>query len=646
MCEVQSGRCIDDPGLECTYQPDFDDFAPDVQVAWRDGPDTPAPDYNQVMMTPAVADLNSDGVPEVVFSTFTGSAYNQESVLRAFDGRTRVPLFDLVDSERRVSGSGSLAVGDIDADGRVELVAVRPDGDGLVAFDDVQTDWAVLWIAAGFSMAWDGAAIADLDRDGRVEVVAANRVLSGADGTVHCVAELSSSPRNSVPVDLDGDSRLEVVSHGGAFRFDGDAALGYTCPVAWNAPDGGFTAVGDFGTFEAAERHFGLLDGLPEVVFVTGGAEDNFRLVNGTTGEVIWSVSFPLAGHPHFTEEQCANKTGGGPPTVADFDGDGAPEAASAGACYYLVVDTDGTPLWKHPSQDFSSRVTGSSVFDFEGDGKAEAVYADECFIRVYDGAGNGDGTTEVLFQRAHSSGTTRELPVIVDVDADHHAEIVLISNDYSSGTATRCRDTWPDYDALGGDERGVLIIEDSRNEWVSTRPIWNQHAYYVTNVCGGMDDDICPGRQNLPGAIPIGEVSNAATPWLNSFRQNVQGEGLFDAPDLVVVALEASCDLDGLSIEVTVGNQGSRGVLAGVPVGVWIGDVYLGALQTTRDLLPGARETLRALLTSLPGDARLLPATVRVVVDGDESGPGTNHECDEDNNEATVVVICPEDPA
>jgi hypothetical protein len=58
----------------------------------------------------------------------------------------------------------------------------------------------------------------------------------------------------------------------------------------------------------------------------------------------------------------------GGPPTVADFDGDGAPEIGVAGGTSYAVYDGDGTVQWSRPTQDISSAITGSSVFDFNGD--------------------------------------------------------------------------------------------------------------------------------------------------------------------------------------------------------------------------------------------------------------------------------------
>jgi hypothetical protein len=57
-----------------------------------------------------------------------------------------------------------------------------------------------------------------------------------------------------------------------------------------------------------------------------------------------------------------------GPPTIADYDGDGAPEVGVAGGAAYVVFDGDGALLWQMPTQDLSSSVTGSSVFDFNGD--------------------------------------------------------------------------------------------------------------------------------------------------------------------------------------------------------------------------------------------------------------------------------------
>jgi hypothetical protein len=646
ICEPTLAKCIPDPGITCEWRPPTQVFDPEVTQAWRDDANTPEPSYNQVMMTPAVMDIDESGSPDIVFATYTARNYTGASILRAIDGETHEPIFDLTDPAKHVTGGSSLALGDIDNDGRIEIVAIQPGGSGLITFDDHTTGWAIMWQTAAFQMHADGAALVDLDADGSVEVVAANRVYDGVTGDLKCIASgIHHQHSNSTTADLDGDGDQEVIAHNGAFRFESDGQGGYTCPTMYTYEAGaGFPAVGDFGTFTNGQRLFGQLDGIAEIVTVSTAASDQVQLINGQTGERIWSASIPTTGHPHFSDLQCSQKTGAGPPTVADFDGDGVPELATAGACYYVVYETDGSLLWKHASQDFSSRITGSSVFDFQGDGTAEAVYADECFMRVYDGAGNGDETTDVLFKRAHTSWTTRELPVIVDVDADYHADIVFISNDSNTNIGGMCRANWTDFEALGGEERGILIASDKQNRWVSTRQVWNQHAYHVTNICDGVDDSMCAGRPNTLGAIPIGMHDNWTRDHLNNFRQNVQGDGLFNAPDLQITNVKTTCDGSGLELRLTVANRGTRGVRAGVEVGVWVTvdgtETYLTTLTTTKDLPPGGRETLAYQWTDAPEPAGQT-ISVRAIADGNELDQGQHNECKEDNNETINDVSC-----
>ena len=153
----------------------------------------------------------------------------------------------------------------------------------------------------------------------------------------------------------------------------------------------------------------------------------------------------------------------GGPPTIADFDGDGRVEFASAGATAYDVFDPDcrGTPdpatcpsmttngvaVVRSRRRTARRTSTGSSVFDFDGDGRAEVVYGDECFTRVYDGI-----TGKVLYSRYRTSCTWYENPVIADVDADFNAEIVSTSN-------TNCNVACPAVDPIFD---GVQCLDDS----------------------------------------------------------------------------------------------------------------------------------------------------------------------------------------
>lgn len=649
FCETAMGNCLPDAAGTCLYIPDDDSFDPVVEVAWEGDENTPMPAHNQVMMAPSVVDITGNGIPDIVFSTFQGSNYNSDSVLRAIDGRTFETVFDITDPAHRVSGASSVAIGDIDGDGRNEIVAIVSGGQGLIAFDDYSTGFAFKWQTDAFNMSWDGAYLADLDGNGSVEVIGANRVYDGATGDFLCSnAEVGATPLNSVVADLNGNGNLDIVAAGGAFEFIRNPDGTVDCPTLFVYPDGltGYPAVADFGTFSNGNYQFGDFDGLPEIAVVTYNLEHAVKLHDGRTGERIWSAPMPTDAHPHYDQPTCAGRPGAGPPTIADFNGDGRPNVATAGACFYVVFDDQGQLMWRMATQDFSSRVTGSSVFDFQGNGRAEVVYGDECFLRVYDGTGNPDGSTEVLFEIANTTGTTRELPVIVDVNGDFHANIVLIGNDYAGGITTGCSQRWDGFDDLGGASRGIRVISDIENRWVATRPVWNQHAYSVTNVCDGLDDALCPGVENRPGAIPSGRVDNWNVDYLNNYRQNVQGEGLFYAPDLVITDITGRCDAQGFAIDVTVANQGSRSVIEGLDVAVFGiiegQETLIAVLQTTQLLPPGSGETLTYYWEDSPfevGQGEEVTLIARANDDG--TGQRRYRECNEDNNEGTSLAIC-----
>lgn len=149
----------------------------------------------------------------------------------------------------------------------------------------------------------------------------------------------------------------------------------------------------------------------------------------------------------------------------------------------------------------------------------------------------------EVIYDIKNSSGTAYEYPVVVDVDNDGSTEIVVSSNNYSIHTVT-----------------GVRAFEDPEGHWVRTRRIWNQHSYHVTNI-------------NEDGSVPVKETPNWSNPKLNNYRQNVQPDGLFNAPNLVAKELksiyEGACP--PIKLEATVANEGSLTVKAGVSVSFYV---------------------------------------------------------------------------
>ena len=153
----------------------------------------------------------------------------------------------------------------------------------------------------------------------------------------------------------------------------------------------------------------------------------------------------------------------GGPPTIADYDGDQAPEIGLVDAATYTVYEPDGSVLWSAPVTDMSSHATGSLVFDFEGDGLPEVVYADELSLWVFDGR---SGTVR-LQDAAHNSRTLHEYPTVADIDGDGSAEIIVINGGSHYNEPTT----------------GIFVIGSETNGWQRGRQVWNQHAYNIVNI-------------------------------------------------------------------------------------------------------------------------------------------------------------------
>ncbi|MCB9642811.1 MAG: VCBS repeat-containing protein [Myxococcales bacterium] len=592
---------------QCTYRPPIGQFSPSPLWEWSTS--TTLPTFNNVMMAPmvmALQDSNNDGkidikdMPSVVFMSYvSGGSFAEEGVVRALRGDTGQEIFTISNPSYRVNALGSLALGDIDNDGKPDIVAPRYAGKsvyngGIYAFDNAGN---FKWVSkfsngqiAPLTVGWGGASLADLDGDGKVEVIVGNTIVRGSDGVVICQGVGGNGSPDyrplSVVADLDGDGIQEIVTGSTAYRNN--------CSTMWTSGGAdGYTAVADLDK-----------DGKPEMIVISQGA---VRVHNGQTGTLITSAAIPGGG--------------GGPPTIADFNGDKNPDIASAGRDYYVIYAFDGgtkklSLLWQFKTQDWSSAQTGSSVFDFEGDGKAEAVYNDELFMRVFNG-NNGN----VLYSTSNRSATTLEYPVIVDVNNDGRSEIVFSSN---NGTMARLR-----------------VFRDTLDNWVDTRNIWNQHAYNVTNICTGPTDPFCPPGHRF-GQIPAKPLANWKTTGLNNFRQNVQGSGLFEAADLILKDLRFSCDVtpNKLLAGVWLFNQGAKKIPAQLPITIYQGDPTgtkqkLATVLTTRDLDPGEGIFLTTSITPLT----TLPNRAYAAADDDGTGKQTRNECDKTNNFNTATI-------
>lgn len=601
--------------------------------------------------TPGLANIDGDEIPDIVYAgrptVGQGADALNKSLIHAVNGigaNLWSPPFSHDESNQPYYVAvrfGAPAFANLDDDPEAEIAygGTIIDDDGLVVWDfclnsdnnpDIATncDWPTP--NALPSGSWGP----DYDRDWG----------GGALGS----PDISNSfPVGGLPVfaDIDPDDPgPELITGRHAYRIDwDDPAIGFpdvTLTEMWDAgaPDG-YPQVADLDG-----------NGTPEVVIV---GDDQFKIVDGRTGN-LWCGVDADGSTCQFNDAartQPVTVPGGGsngPAVIADFDDDGRPEIglsqAGGNVSSFLVYDLNrngevvvqpegaSPPLpgqafirWSADSIDITGNGTGSAVFDFQGDGAAEVLFADQCQMRVLDGS-----TGSEVFALNNSSQTFREYPVVADVDGDGNTELMLVAN-LPNTVQNPCTELDPNYEY----RQGIFLYGDPNDQWVRTRRVWNQHTYHVTNA-------------DARGAIPETETNHWEVEGLNSFRQNVQGTGVFNAPNLAVdlsVGLSTCLD-EEFELIATVRNEGSLGVPAGVDVSLYEGTSasgeFIGTKTTEVALLPGSFTRLVWQVPAPGGEAK----TFYVAIDGadqDDPEAGIVNECIEDDNSATTeTVSCP----
>lgn len=477
---------------------------------WRWTGTSTYPGYDDVWMTPVVMNLtddNSDGVvdvldtPDVIFTALEssidmlgGGGGGQDAFCNANnaspavviavsgdDGSTlwewgRLPVGDPADPlARAMEAEAQLAAGDIDGDGLAEIIGVKytyiaPNENcemtdpgccirGKFAHGSLyalEHDGTFKWESQLWRMPeWviengGGPAIGDMNGDGWPEIAFGNAVFSHNgqlifEGTTSTSGEPGHGEGGaghgpmSVFVDLNGDGTNELVAGRTAFTYSGQ--------TLWHRDDlaDGLSTVANVDA-----------DSNPEVILLTASNDLLVLEDDGTT----------LYGPLHISSGQ-VNEDGQDEgfiatnPAVGDLDGDGYPEIVVSATNWVYVFEHDLTLKWKAQSSD-QTGASGPTTFDFEGDGRAEVVYADEGNVFIWDGI-----TGSVKYQAARGSRTIFDNPVIVDVDNNGHADILLAMESPLGNVGMH----------------GIIAYTNDKENWVGTRRVWNQHSYHISNI-------------------------------------------------------------------------------------------------------------------------------------------------------------------
>lgn len=599
--------------------------------------------------------------------------------------------------------SVSPTVADLDGDGIPEILAVRAGGTGLTYFkgngsnaSKNSIDYNIqLPVRVGQSTMQP--AVADVDRDGLPEVM-----VVGDDGYVYVFNNISGSSSvykyrsaevvsarfgNGSPrvVDINEDGVPEIVVGLDVFQFNfGEGRLVKAVTGSATAPCGMDGVAAEWGNDLVV---IDILSSNPGKELVAGSQVYGVNLTTGVT-TVLANLS-TIAG----TALIPANNDG--PTAVADLDNDGDLDIAYPNGTHLVAWDPtsatlllrlpyvnngimyrgmpaianvydeqtiDGAasnlpeviftsnlrlhafnlnkttgPVWSLVTTDGSGE-TGVTAFDLNGDGVQEIIYNDEDNIRVITGNA-AVPTNAAIF--ASGTATWMEHPVVADVDNDGSAEFACVTNGAVAFT-------------------GMLRVFGPANgtsPWQATRKLWNGRGYRPKSV---IDDLTIPVKeQNISLQYPPASGKYPLDVFNCQIDARLLSPGIAPVSDLTISNLEiansgVSCSFvpAAAALSYTLSNNGAAAAPAGTPLRFYKGDPTVGGsvLLVAKDslagnLVVGASVTDTVILNL---SAHTPPYTIYAVINDNGTDPvpvtlpvtSTNvKECDYTNNTASVPV-------
>jgi len=421
----------------------------------------------------AVGDINGDGKLDLFVANFCADSTCASGGVAVFLGKGDGSFQPVVTYGSGGLDSYSVAVGDVNEDGKPDLlVANYYSADGnyysngtvgvLLGNGDGTFQAAVSYGSGGSGPV--SLAVGDVNGDGKPDLLVANQcsnrnnsnsctglltvLLGSGDGKFQAAVSYASggaSPSSIVLADINGDEKPDVLISNQCARLDGDCAGNIS--VLLGKGDGSFPAAINYGSGGQTPYSVAVADvngdGKPDVVVANQCASSD--CTNGTVGV--------LFGKGNSTFGRVVSYESGGYQAswvaVADVSGDGRPDLLVANQCAssnncangtigVLLQNADGSfqTAVSYPSGGYYAYSLG--VSDVNGDGKPDLVVANQCATNsscangiVGVLLGNGDGTFQPAL--AFSSGGKFAFSVaIADVNGDGKPDL-LIANEYAS---------------------------------------------------------------------------------------------------------------------------------------------------------------------------------------------------------------------
>jgi hypothetical protein len=465
-----------------------------------------------------VADVNGDGIPDLIYETYVGG----DEVVRLGNGDgTFGPEWKFPTAP----GSYGTKVVDLKGDGKPDLVVVNAVGNSVSVLlgngDGTFQPEKVYPVGTNpYSMT-----VADLNGDGIPDIITSNRddntvsvLLGNGDGTFQPARtfQTGKTPRRVAVGDFNGDGRLDLVT-----ANEGDN----TASVLLGNGDGTFSSGGqaapapDLRPFQVAVADLNG-DGRPDIV--TANRSDNSVgvLLRNPDGSFQTKETFATGRQPFSV-------------AVADLNGDGIPDIVTANyagdSVSVLLGNGDGTfrPHVDYPAGSADYDVV---VADLAGDGKQDIIVTDKNDNTVGVLLGDGDGTFQPMKSYPVASGPYE----VVAKDLTGNGKLDLVVSHFSATVV----------DMLMGNGDGTF--QPAREFPVGSRP----YGLAVADLNGdGIPDIVTANYRSADVSVLLGD-----------------GHGNFGPPTLLPVGLAPNevqvTDLNGDGIpDLVTANYGGNSV-------------------------------------------------------------------------------------
>jgi len=212
---------------ECALEPTEVDDPWNVVVEWQWAGLSTNPDIRQVIVLPVVGDITGDGTSDIAFVAYDyvldwtdfSPADGTLVVLNSLDGSEQWSL----PGYHWFSGP---AIADVDSDGVAEIIAITEDGAARALSGSGQTEWTSQVLFDTTESVYPQVTVADIDANGDVEVIIDTYILDGRTGTLQLELPISDAIpyRMATAGDINLDGQQELIIGNTCYFADGTIA--------------------------------------------------------------------------------------------------------------------------------------------------------------------------------------------------------------------------------------------------------------------------------------------------------------------------------------------------------------------------------------------------------------------------------------